>query len=90
MNAVTKSGVILNIDNDRAEKLIKIHIDWPKLDLGTPREKTPDTVSGVLELFSRFERLEDNLVCSCKITRSLVDKVERISETYMKYFIFYQ
>uniref|UniRef100_A0A0N5BGW0 Uncharacterized protein n=1 Tax=Strongyloides papillosus TaxID=174720 RepID=A0A0N5BGW0_STREA len=73
MDTGANGGVIINLDNDDAEKLIKIAIHHSKLNALTPRERDHHMKLMIVRSFSnKIEKLEDDLVRSCKAIRSFV------------------
>uniref|UniRef100_A0A0N5B8J4 Mediator complex subunit 9 n=1 Tax=Strongyloides papillosus TaxID=174720 RepID=A0A0N5B8J4_STREA len=77
MTGVANGGIVLNLNNNEAEQLIKVLIHHPKLNDFAPREKIPNNVDDRSELFNKIEKLEDNLMSTCKTTRSFIKQVER-------------
>uniref|UniRef100_A0A0K0EYM9 NR LBD domain-containing protein n=1 Tax=Strongyloides venezuelensis TaxID=75913 RepID=A0A0K0EYM9_STRVS len=64
MDALYNSGVVFNLDDDEAIKLIKILIHHSKSKVDTPRTRALDEVNNVLELSSKIKELEENLARS--------------------------
>uniref|UniRef100_A0A0N5BAG8 BLOC-1-related complex subunit 5 n=1 Tax=Strongyloides papillosus TaxID=174720 RepID=A0A0N5BAG8_STREA len=77
MTAVDNRGVVLNLNNNEAERLIKIFIHHPQLNDFTPRERRSYEVGDSSELLNRIEKLEDGLINTCKITRSFIKHSEK-------------
>uniref|UniRef100_A0A0K0F7H9 Biogenesis of lysosome-related organelles complex 1 subunit KXD1 n=1 Tax=Strongyloides venezuelensis TaxID=75913 RepID=A0A0K0F7H9_STRVS len=74
MNSAANSGVTFNPSDNETEKLIKILANHPKLDVDTPTTRTSDEVDDRSELINKIEKLEANLISTCKMTRSFIKR----------------
>uniref|UniRef100_A0A0N5B7R9 Biogenesis of lysosome-related organelles complex 1 subunit 7 n=1 Tax=Strongyloides papillosus TaxID=174720 RepID=A0A0N5B7R9_STREA len=77
MAGIANEGIVLNLNDNEAKQLIKIILHYPKLNDFAPREKIPNDVDGRSEVLNKISKLEDNLMSTCKITRSFMKQVER-------------
>uniref|UniRef100_A0A0N5B3N3 Biogenesis of lysosome-related organelles complex 1 subunit BLS1 n=1 Tax=Strongyloides papillosus TaxID=174720 RepID=A0A0N5B3N3_STREA len=77
MAGIANEGIVLNLNDNEAEQLIKLLIHHPKLNDFAPREKIPNDVDGRSEVLNKISKLEDNIMSTCKITRSFIKQVER-------------